>query len=386
MTLETAAFGLSVSSIGRSCMSARDDDHAELQLEQFRFEACVDWVELRVRTQRDAKGQATNGGTLKRLLADLRVSYAFPVDPADGGAATEFLIRIQAPRTLRDVRSVVDRIAEHRQLVGVPSVAAIEIAFDSYPKTAAAYALLDRMTLRFMYHLLPPSRELRNACKWAGRLFSHESVLMPTGRPIVPSHTLYIRSGPVADHRDPDYVRGTLTDRYERRCRDGGTTPVKYRRSPSEIALDDVQWRVYRKVTDEQFADEGSRLPATVLPADQHRARAEVTLSGQFLRELKLETLDDLAAFDFADIARRKLLRFATVTTAPYFADEFRQRVFVKALGLDEHSPACIIGPIWNRDSQGRKRDMGPFLIADTDLNARLKKQLQRRTAAFRNG
>lgn len=362
-----------------------------VDLDQFKFTVCVDWVELRVCIQRDAKGQATNGHTLYRLLNHLHVSYAYAVNPGDGDAATEFLIRIQAPNKLRDVRAVVDRVAAHRPLATEPTIAALEIAFDALPKPPTDRAALDQMTLRLMYRLLPPSRELRRV-RQADSARGDQNALSPNAQPLAPHKTFYIGAYPVAnrgDRRkrkepDPDYVRGTLIDRYERRCGDGEATAVKYRRPATEVALDDVQWRVYQKVTDEQFADDGERQPTRALPADQHRARAEVTLSGQILRDLKLETLEDLAVFDFTEIAKRNLLRFATVTAPPFFADEFRQYVFVEAMGLNEHSPACLIHPIWHKGSRGRAVDVSPFLALDGELNERLQKRLKRLTTTFK--
>jgi len=309
----------------------------------------------------------------------LRVSYVYPIDKSDGGAATRFLVRIQEPKTIRDVRAVVDRLDAHRKLADVPTIAAIEVAFDARPKPkhVGDRAALDSMTLRLMRGLLPPSRELaRNPRQWDGPALGTTSLLSSHRPRLDPTKTLYAGTPLVADHRRTDYVHDRLIASYEA---ENGTSA----RSDDERALDHAQWRVYRKVADEQFDKGGERRPVKSLPPQQHRARAEVTLTGQMLCRLNLQTLDDLAALDFALIARKKLLRFVRVAARPFFPDEFRQRVFIDHLGIDERSQAHDIAALWHRDSRGRESELGPFLIADADLNRRLSEQLARLSQRF---
>ncbi|WP_179403510.1 hypothetical protein [Burkholderia guangdongensis] len=349
---------------------------ADADLTAFKFSACVDWIELRVRTLPDADGRATRGDVLRGRLKKFGVSYVKAVDRGAGGAATHFLVRVQAPETVRDVLAVVDRLAAHRELAAAPTIAAIEIAFDARPKTADR-AALDAMTLRLMRGILPPTRELRTPQQWAGFALGLESALSAHHRPLDPSRTLYIGTPKVADAGRAGYAHGRLTTSYE--AEKGASA-----RADHERAFDHAQWRVYRKETDEQFTSDGERRDTDALQPGEHRARAEVTLTGQMLRILKLETLDDLATFDFSTIATKKLLRFVRVSGHPFFADASRQGLIVNALGIDKRTPAHIVAAFWHRDERGRENDLGQFLVADTDLNRRLKEQLARLSRRFR--
>lgn len=358
-------------------------------LSTFKFEACVDWIELRVRTLPDADGRATNGWSLCNYLRqhDSRVSRAEPVDRGDGGAAMHFLIRIQAPKTFDDVRAVVARIRAYRELAAEPAIAAIEIAFDARPKRSylGDPAALDQMTLRFMNGLLPPSDGVwlpRQTNEWPPGTGWRDTRLACSPH-LDPAETLYIGSPMVASHRNPDYVHDRLIAAYEAAVGTSGW-------SDERRALDHASWRVYRKETDERFSEHGERLGVLALPPDGHRARAEVTLTGQMLRMLKIETLDDLALFDFTEIIKRDLLRFANSAGKPLPVDDTppdrfsTRRLFVNALGVSADSPACVIQSLWRQRSRGRKvAKLSPQLRFDNALNDRLRKQLARLTDAF---
>ncbi|WP_322094568.1 hypothetical protein [Paraburkholderia bannensis] len=366
----------------------RPESHGAGDVRVFKFSTVVDWIELRVKLDRDAEGVATNGGTLYRLLnADkLRVSYAKPVNPGAGGAATEYLVRIQEPGNISDVRAVVDRIGAYRPFLEAPAIAAIEIAFDARPKVVGDVISLNAMTVRLMKSIMPPVRSWRNSRVWIPPserdLISDATDSLLTARPdLTPTRTLYIGVR-VAGHKNEDYVQDRLIQRFELRRLEENVL-ARRPRSPFEIALDDVQWRVYRKVRDEQFDNEGARLQETSLTVEEHRARAEVTLCGQILHDLNLTTIDDLARFDFAAIAQRKLLRFSKVTSIPRYPDLFRQKVIVEGMKIDEHSPACIIGPMNLRDRKGRPLMVSPFITLDNDLNGLLQKRLKRLTRNF---
>lgn len=330
-------------------------------LKGFEFKAVVDWLELSVKMQLSEEGRATNGWTLWELAEDLKVSYVKPLNRGSGGAATEFLVRIQQPESMKTVRAVVAALAEYRGLAEDPVINAIEVSFDAYAKDRGDFDGLDAMTVRLMNGLLPPSKEDRNP------------------RQTVPFGGVEAKFR--ADPSQTYYVGANSQGRFSQ--------GIRYvDRSEEEIELDPVGWRVYRKTKDECFTSDGERMPMTDLALGQCRARAEVTLRGPILKRLGLVSLDDLATFDFAQISNAKLLRFAIPQKGVVLDSRPLHQVIVKWFGFGDWMTAAgvVARPTLRKRSRGRRAAIGPYLKMDSALNSIVSRRLERLTRNFQKG
>lgn len=113
----------------------RSDAYAALK-----FRAVVDWVELRVVT-----AAPSNPDTVRKRIG---ASYVTPLNAGPGGAATEFLVRLQEPESWQDVEDALAGFTHDHELSEPVTVYAVEIALDAYSRIHSRDDLVE-MTFGF---------------------------------------------------------------------------------------------------------------------------------------------------------------------------------------------------------------------------------------------
>jgi hypothetical protein len=294
--------------------------------------AVVDWVAFVVKLDR-----ASHGGHLKRTL-EKGVSRVKPLNASLGGAATEFKIELQHPERYAIIQDVIDCLEGSHGIKEKPTLTAMEVSVDFWPKDKEAGDIL-KQTERLMMSITPP--EINNP-----RLVSHDhSILLPDREANVdPEKTLYIGN------------KG-----------------------------DDLLWRVYGKRTDETFVgDEGKRLPKP-LAQSEWRARAEVRIQGNALAALNLINPGDLTYFSFERLHALRYFKFCHIAKAEPVLSNIWAAAAAKSLGIDEYSPACVLGTLGRRDKRHRPLQLSRYLRTDTELTEAARGALRGLTKHFRH-
>lgn len=120
----------------------------------FRFEAVVDFIEVRIHTT-----TRNQGWKIKRALALHGVSYVTPIQPDAAGWSSHFTIRLYDLGTHATLQSKLAVIEQEFPLAGPPTVSMIEIAFDGCLKDPAAptnHNYLAALTAHMAYRLAAP--------------------------------------------------------------------------------------------------------------------------------------------------------------------------------------------------------------------------------------
>lgn len=293
--------------------------------------AVVDWVAFVVKLER-----ASHGGYLKRQLESMGVSRAEPLNMGAGSAATEFRITLQHPQKYDVIREAVTRLEKDYGFAEPPVVDGIEVSVDFWPKDVVLSGR--EITERLMRSITPPEiYSIRLAKKW-------ESMDLPDRRSeIDPEKTLYIRN------------------------------------------IDDsLLWRVYWKRTDETFVgDEGKRV-AKPLPESEWRARAEVCLQGKTLAMFDIHQLDDLESFRFERLHTHGYFKFCRkVADVAVLKSNIWVNAVSEKLGIDENSPACVLGMFAMRDKRRRSLKLSRYLETDMELTEAARQALRSLTRRF---
>ena len=300
------------------------------QPESFKVIAVVDWISFVVKLR-----SASHGGYLKRAHEGVGVSRAIPLNAGPGGAATEFKVELQHPARYRVVHELLLDLELSHGIVEAPSLTGVEVSLDLWPR-ASGGADGDTLTKRLMIGIKPPVIENPRLVDGAG------SVVLPTGNDIDPAKTLYIGN---KSH--------------------------------------DLLWRIYWKRTDETFlGEEGRRMP-NPLPESEWRARAEVRIQGNALDSLDLATPMDLNRFPFQRLNTRGYFKFCA--PAPGIAvlkENPWAEIAARSLGVDENSPACVLGRFACFDGRGRRRG-SRYLMTDTKMTEFARTALRNLTRRF---
>lgn len=293
--------------------------------------AVVDWVAFTVKLR-----NASHGGHLKRKYEGIGVSHAKPLDAGPGSAAHAFRITLQHPNSSHIIQDLLDDLERSYGLSEAPTLYALEVAVDFWP-TGNDFGAGADITKHLMLGLTPPV--LSNPRLVNDAPPTH----LPTGAEIDTCRTLYI----------------------------GNDT-------------DDLMWRVYWKRTDETFLGDDSKRYPKPLPETEWRARAEVRLQGAALSALGLATLMDLANFSFQrlySLGYFKFCRHATgsgVVASNPFALYAAQR-----LGVDQDSPACMLGKFGLKDSRDRSLKGSRNLRTDVKLSEAARSALRSLSRRF---
>lgn len=232
----------------------------------------IDWKDFRGRCELDflvVEFELTRPVTGKKLNYFERGVFFQALDPQgkpdNNIKSTWFRATIQNPMSLAEVRRILDHIGARYGLRDEPTLHAMEVSFDIYPRNLEDLGQLP-VVAEQLYNMntMPPSDNRR--------LQGH----FDTSVPLFQSARVQRFGG------DATFYVGNKTD------------PCSF--------------RVYVKKTDKRT----SKTDALMLPPEEHRARFEVTLQGA---GLPVKTLADLERFKFTALA--DYFRFGQVITPP---------------------------------------------------------------------
>lgn len=294
--------------------------------------AVVDWVAFVVKLER-----ASHGGYLKRLLEKHGVSEAAPRNAGAGSAATEFLIKLQHPKKHAVINEVISDLEADYGLTEKPVMTGMEVSIDFWEKDAEPGAGKE-ITARLMKSIAP---QVINNPRLSNDV---ESIVLPDRRAkIDPEMTLYVGN-----------------------------------------KKDDLLWRVYWKRTDETFpGEDGKRVPKP-LPESEWRARAEVRIQGDALASLGIAHPADLENFSFERLHALGYYKFCRkVEGGPVLASNLWAKTAAASLGIDENSPACVLGMFAQRDKRRRPLKLSRYLETDTELTEAVRHALRGLTRRF---
>lgn len=274
----------------------------EIDLNRYRCGVHVDWVYLHVRLREQTQSiwvtrEITSA--IGRKPAVLR-----PADQHDAAPwnhnGSEFRVKLQDP-TMDELRGIADALDTRWGLADDITVVGIEVAVGFYPTTRVPDEEVDSdrhsMVAVIQRHHLPPwglfsqpDEDLRFV--YMGKEKGHTSFVVPDGR----HATGESRSKSATLFKDSAVNKQIL-----------GCAELEYLTMPVDgtrylgCKHGAVMFRVQNKIVD--GSDPEAR--DEVLCLRKRRARVEVTLLEEGVRDVGIETLDDLARFDFVRLKTR---------------------------------------------------------------------------------
>ncbi|WP_250498879.1 hypothetical protein [Caballeronia sp. GAWG1-5s-s] len=208
---------------------------------KFKFRAVVDWVSFLIETTNPTKGDAI----YRRFQLK---NYVEPLDRADGGAATRFIVTLQDVQSWEDAEVRMACIEREFPLAKGPILVGIEVSFDARARTATRDELIDLAANFYKFSASVVSANRRFGGRFKGDVTS------------------------ITRHR-----RTRVLIAADRVLNIGNNT-------------DDLSQRVYFKTVDDK----------QLLPTTEHRARMELTLKGG---AMPFATLQAAREFDFTALA-----------------------------------------------------------------------------------
>ncbi|MBB1493032.1 hypothetical protein H5395_16270 [Paracoccus sp. MC1854] len=250
--------------------ASRDVLKPQINLDDYRFRAVIDWIELVV-----VVGRGTQFQHVQKLIEPMvgRTPHVVPWRPGTGGVTARFQIRVQEP-SIAGLQQVSDKLRDTYGLAEHPTITGIEVSVDAYARNATAQAR--QLLLGVLQRTLYTDRDV-----WTN----------PDSRPRFnygPGTTSFITPRPGTEKKTTSPLR---PEHYLAPALDG----TMYVGARGE----DLMVRLMDKVMDRQNQDAGTRED---LPEDEKRVRVEVTLKGDELDRLKLRTLEELAGFPFTTL------------------------------------------------------------------------------------
>lgn len=296
--------------------------------------AVVDWIALNIELD-----QKSNGWSIKKAFEHLGVSYALSIDKGAGGSASKFNLRIQHPTEYAVIEKIISDLDTKYGLVSAPQLSGLEVSIDFHHQTANVLAL-EAMTKRLMLSIAPSTIDNPRII---GKRFDFSGGVIPKSSFINATKTLYIGN-----------------------------------------KQDEVMWRVYFKCTDDTYVGEDNKRVTKTLSPEEFRSRAEVQLQGKILEQLNLVSAGDLQNFHFEKLHSAGLFKFAKrdYSSGQIFTNKFAT-AGATSLGINDHSPACVLNLFGRRDSRGRARQLSRHLITDIELTEASRLALRRLTQRF---
>ncbi len=209
---------------------------------EFRHHATIDYIEIRLDSS-----VPSNLDTVRKRLG---VPYAKPLDAGPGGAATQFHARFYDLASWHHITESIERFTVDHPLTCPPKVTRIEVAFDAYHRmnNRDALAAMTRRFYKYATTLVDPKHRMTNGIE----TFDPRPVTL-ANRHIVEGFNIYVGNK--------------------------GNERLQH---------------IYLK---EKTYQDGEAIP---LPPSEHRARTEITLSGN---ALPLTDLQDWGTYDFTQLA-----------------------------------------------------------------------------------
>ncbi|MEZ7521555.1 hypothetical protein [Burkholderia vietnamiensis] len=295
-------------------------------LQNFRRKACVDWLDVRLRTSRPTQFQHVQSALKAAGAGKLHVT---PIDPSPGGVTDTMVVRCsdRLANNYEALSKVLAEFSARYPLAHEPEIAAIEVACD-FLHTGEVER--DASTIEMTYRL--------------------QSSLMT--------------DGDSPRQFDPEVWANCYMDVAGARL----DPLLNYREGNKG---DDVSWQCYWKRTD-------NKQP---LPPSEWRARVEVTLKGDALRDAGLVKLADLDGYKFTSLAR--FFRFRTPIDPETQAkgDRFKLAAITINRRLNDATPARGLHSfrsIGQRDKKQRRRSESSHLQADDEIQDAIKGALRR--------
>lgn len=175
----------------------------------FRFEAVVDFIEVRIHTT-----TRNRGGAMKRALHLHGISYVTPVQADSAGWASHFTTRLYDVKTHAALQSKLATIAEEFPFASPPVITMIEVAFDGYLRDGQENTNHDHLVAlaaRMVFRVAEPvSSNTRIYRDYKGSPTAMPRTLHSTERKMVDGWGIAI-----GNKSDPEYEHGYFktTDR-----------------------------------------------------------------------------------------------------------------------------------------------------------------------------
>lgn len=297
-------------------------------LPRYRCRAVIDWLDIRIEVA-SATNFMTVQAEITRILGTPKPVYVSALDEGPGRAATIFDIRIHDPNRLTDLTACMAQLAARFPLSEPPEVVKLELAVDFYSRHDSP-ADLPAMTERLMRELAVEGNR--------------------------PRQHIHIAEGL--------HVTEFLLD-----------DEIQWKTNPHFMMYvgnreDAEAWRVYLKQTD------FNKTPIT--DSQQHRARVEVTMSGEPLA-LHCTTLASMADMRFERLSDK--FRFREFLAPEVPADlQGIPRVLAdrKAKQLRTAAQTGYIA-LW----RSKRRKFSQHSRADIELNTMVRQSLRNLTERF---
>lgn len=284
----------------------------DIGLDGYHCRAVIDWLDVTVVLARGTQFQHLQRPIEERtgLLPFIKAQ-----DNGAGGVATIFRIRFQETRVAL-VAECLEDIQRTHGFVEEPVIDGMEVSVDFTPKVSSEPAR-HRMVGVLARHLLPKIDIVADAYDRPRFQWDCDGIVQTrylTGDRRSRSGELDLLRWPLADQAVPVDATFYVGRQHGR-----------------------AQWKVMDKLLDRQNLASGTRVE---LPEEERRARVEVTLNSDELRELGIRTLESLRQFRFATLQGRyfqfMLPTFATKSdrlssAVVAFWEGNRKRRFLKA-------------------------------------------------------
>lgn len=260
-------------------LAAPDIEAAISIHKNFRVEPVIDWVELEVTFQTAEEFKWVRTALRKLMKAESEPDASLHVKgqgtPVDGRHhAFRFRLHDLAANSPSMLRRLLEGLSAWRAFAERPSITAIEISLDFWPKVKAGSLTATTKTLQGMV----------------------------LGDGSIPRQAIGNRGAYSLDHFSE--------------ILDGASVYIGNHASKPQkgICATPYAWRTYLKVTD------NNKKP---LPSSMHRPRVEVTLQGKALHDLYLTNPYELATYPFRSLA--KLFRFRHMQPLHQILEKFHE-------------------------------------------------------------
>ncbi len=263
-----------------------------INLDDFRFRAVIDWVDVRITLKQVTQFQYVQ----KEIKAFVqRDSWITPINPGEGGETNTFDFRIQEPSSIAQVSEICNAVFSKFLKASAPTITGIEISVDAYPDEPSddKRALLSGVIQRTIFSRRDITTDSNDRAR---SIVGADSISVLK---LIPDAAISASDSPSSltpSHYKIPWIDGTFYL--------GGRD-------------NDVMIKVMDKVIDQQ-----NRRATTVRILDDHekRVRIEVTLKGSELNALGIVDLAGMKALSFGKLQGRyfqfKLPTFKTKTSS----------------------------------------------------------------------
>ena len=266
----------------------------DIELKDYSFRAVIDWIEFQI-----SFGKTTQFRFVQEVLRKHlgRTCLVTPVDPGEGNESDTFTIKIQEPKSGKEVSYLCDALFAHFGKSSDATIRGLEVSLDAKPRKPSDKAR--HLAVGVLQRTIFSTRDI-----WT----------KPASRPR--SNKGRASSGQVTQDN-----RKLLVESRRGNEEEGYLLPENHFAPWIDGTMylgakdDDVMIRIMDKVIDQQNPEEGTWID---LPDTEMRARIEVTLKGEELRVLGLRRISDLRGFAFTKLQGRYFqFKLPTFRTAP---------------------------------------------------------------------